>query len=220
MANQTINLSRQLHQYLLENSLREPAVMKRLRDKTAKLPECNMQIAPEQGQFMQLLVHLMGAKRVLEVGTFTGYSALAMALALPDEGELICCDLNSEWAAIGRDFWEEAGVDKKITFLEGDARRSLAGLLESGGENSIDLAFIDADKENYQNYFEQCLLLVRKGGLILIDNTLWNGAVCDLNNQSPATRSIREFNRKIVTDERILLSQLPLGDGLTMALKK
>ncbi len=220
MANKTINLSTQLHQYLLENSLREPAVMKRLRDKTAKLPECNMQIAPEQGQFMQLLIHLMGAKRVLEVGTFTGYSALAMAWALPVEGELICCDLNSKWAAIGRAFWEEAGVEEKITFLEGDARRSLSELLDSGGENSFDLAFIDADKENYQNYFEQCLLLVRKGGLILIDNTLWNGAVCDPNNQSLATRSIREFNRIIVTDERILLSQLPLGDGLTMALKK
>jgi caffeoyl-CoA O-methyltransferase len=220
MANKTINLSAQLYQYLLENSLREPAVMKALRDVTAKLPECNMQIAPEQGQFMQLLINLMGAKRVLEIGTFTGYSALAMAMALPEEGELVCCDLNAEWPAIGAGFWKAAGVEKKITFIEGEALTSLTQLLGSEGVNSFDLAFIDADKENYQNYFEFCLRLIKKGGLILIDNTLWNGAVCDTNDKSKATCSIREFNKKISTDERVLLSQLPLGDGLTMAFKK
>lgn len=219
MANQTINLDAPLYQYLLANSLREPSVMQRLREVTAELPDSMMQIGPEQGQFMQLLIHLMGAKRVLEIGTYTGYSALAMALALPPEGQLTCCDINREYMSVGLPFWQEAKVDSKIKFIEGPAIDSLDELLVSGAAESYDMAFIDADKVNYHNYYEQCLRLIRVGGLILVDNTLWGGSVCDLNDETDSTLSIREFNKRIHVDKRVFLSQLPLGDGFTMAVK-
>jgi len=218
MANQTINLNETLYQYLLDNSLREPDVMSRLRSVTAALPDSMMQVAPEQAQFMQLLIRLMGAKQVLEIGTYTGYSALAMALALPAEGKLTCCDLNKDSMSVGLPFWKEAGVHEKINFMEGPAVKSLNSLLDAGLENSFDFAFIDADKVNYQQYFELCLNLVKQGGLVLIDNTLWGGAVCDENDKTESTIAIREFNQQISRDKRVVLSQLPLADGVTMAL--
>jgi caffeoyl-CoA O-methyltransferase len=220
MSNQTLQLTEQLYSYLLDHSLREHKAMRELREVTATLPESMMQIAPEQAQFMQLLVRLMGAKRVLEVGTFTGYSALSMALALPDSGELIACDINADWMSIGLPFWQQGGVEKKINFKKGPASITLETLLQEGEVGCFDMAFIDADKENYQTYFEYCLQLVRKGGLILIDNTLWDGAVCDPDNQSDSTLAIRAFNNNILNDDRVFLSQLPIADGLTLALVK
>jgi predicted O-methyltransferase YrrM len=220
MSNKTLNLNDQLYQYLLGNSLRESDVMARLREVTAELPDHEMQISPEQGQFMQLLVRMLNVQHAIEIGTFTGYSALAVALALPGNGELICCDLSEEWVGIGLPFWKEAGVDHKITFKKGSALDTLEDLLKDGRASAFDFAFIDADKINYLNYYEQCLQLIRPGGLILIDNTLWNGAVCDASDERESTVAIREFNLMLHKDERIFLSLLPLGDGLTLALKK
>lgn len=200
--------------------MREHKAMRELREVTAELPEAMMQIAPEQAQFMQLLVRLMGAKRVIEVGTFTGYSALSMALALPDSGELIACDINAEWMSIGLPFWRQAGVEHKICFKQGLASRTLESLLEQEQQGCFDVAFIDADKENYQVYYEYCMQLVRPGGLILVDNTLWSGAVCDVMDQTKSTLAIRAFNNNILNDERVFLSQLPIADGLTLALIK
>ena len=175
----------------------------------------NMQIAPEQGQFLQLLVRLLAARRIVEIGTFTGYSALAMALAMPAGGRIVCCDRSEEWTSIARRYWKKAGVRKKIELRLGTALESLKTL-----EGSFDLAFIDADKTNYANYYERCLKLVRKGGLIAIDNTLWYGNVVDRRDQTADTRAIRAFNRKLHRDRRIVLSLVPIGDGLTLALKR
>ena len=219
MSNKTLYLDDRLYSYLLENSLREPELMRKLREKTAEHPDSEMQIAPEQGQFMRLLIHLMGAKNIIEIGTYTGYSALAMALALPSSGQLTCCDINREYMSIGLPYWKEAGVSNKISFIEGPAVDSLNNLLALGLTGSFDLAFIDADKANYQNYFELCLKLVRTGGLILIDNTLWGGSVCNKNDRRDSTSAIREFNKKIHLDKRVNMSLLPLADGLTLAIK-
>ncbi len=220
MSNKTLNLTEPLYQYLLDHSLREPVVMQELREMTATLPEHNMQIAPEQAQFMQLLIRLMGAKRGLEVGTFTGYSALAFALTLPEDGQLVCCDLSREWMKMGEPFWNKAGVEKKIDFKQGEALNTLNALIKAGEKDQFDFSFIDADKENYQHYYECCLQLVRPGGLIMIDNTLWDGAVCDTENQDKSTVAIRAFNTGIHRDKRIHLSHIPIADGLTLALLK
>lgn len=209
-----------LYQYLLEHSLREPEHMQQLREKTAALPERIMQIAPEQAQFMQLLLRLMRARRGIEIGTFTGYSALALASALPKDGKLHCCDLSEEWMQIGKPFWRRAGVEEKIEFHQGPALQTLHDMLCKHGERHFDFAFIDADKENYQHYYERCLRLVRPGGVIMVDNTLWDGTVCDPGNQEPSTQAIRAFNQTIVNDARVHLSQLPIADGLTLALLK
>ncbi len=220
MSNKTLNLTEPLYQYLLNHSLREPDVMRQLRETTARLPECNMQIAPEQAQFMQLLIRLGNARLAIEIGTFTGYSALAMAIALPDNGQLVCCDLSQDWMEIGKPYWQTAGVAHKIDFHQGDALNTLKKLVADGKQEQFDLAFIDADKENYRHYYEYCLQLVKPGGLILIDNTLWDGAVIDKKNQQRSTRAIRDFNTFVHTDPRIYLSQIPVADGLTLALRK
>ena len=194
--------------------------MRRLREETASLEEANMQIGPEQGQFMTLLVELMGAQNALEVGTFTGYSALALALGLPDDGCLVACDVSEEWTAIGRRYWEEAGVAHKIDLRLAPALETLDGLLAEGRAGTFDFAFIDADKEGYDAYYERAVKLIRTGGLIVLDNTLWEGKVADPAVTDRDTEAIRILNRKLVGDERVTLSLLPVGDGLTLARKR
>ena len=220
MSNTTLNLNDQLYQYLLNVSLKESDVLKALREETANMPEHNMQISPEQGQFMRLLVQLINGKRGIEIGVFTGYSALSVALGLPDDGQLIALDVSEEWTNIGRRFWEMAGVTHKIDLRIAPALESLQNLVAEGKEGAFDFAFIDADKENYYNYYEYCLQLLRPNGLIAIDNVLWSGRVADLNETEAETVAIRDLNEKLHNDERIDLSLLPLSDGVTLIRKK
>ena len=220
MSRTTLTLSEPLHRYLLANSLREHPALQRLRAETSGLPGAGMQIAPEQGQFMALLVELIGARRVLEIGCFTGYSALAMALALPPAGRLITLEKDPEPIEIGRRAWAAAEVAQKIQVRIGPALDSLDALLEEGLAGGFDLAFIDADKTSYEDYYERCLRLVRAGGLILLDNVLWGGAVADPSDHEPHTEALRVLNAKLQRDERISLSMLPIGDGLTVARRR
>ena len=219
MATRTIQITDRVYDYMQEVSVREPEILKRLRAETAELPEHNMQISPEQGQFMALLVGLIGARRTLEIGTFTGYSALAVALALPDDGKLIACEISEEYTAIGRRYWQEAGLDTNIDLKIGLALDTLDGLITEGQAETYDFAFIDADKVNYQNYFDRALILLRPGGLIAVDNVLWNGAVADPRNTTKDTEAIREFNAELGDDTRVAISMVPIGDGLTLAHK-
>jgi caffeoyl-CoA O-methyltransferase len=205
---------------LLEVSLREPEPLRRLRADTAAMSNANMQIAPEQGQFMALLVQLIGARRAIEVGVFTGYSALAVALALPEDGRLIACDINPEWTRRAGTFWEAAGVSGKIDVRIAPALETLDGLLATGQAGGFDFAFIDADKGNYIPYYERLLQLLRPGGLIVVDNVLWGGAVADPSDSEADTVAIRAFNAHLHADERVALSLVPIGDGLTLALKR
>ena len=220
MTRTTLPLTERLHRYLLANSLREHPVLEQLREETSGLPGAGMQIAPEQGQLMALLIELIGARRVLEIGCFTGYSALAMALALPPDGRLITLEVNAEPVEIGRRAWRAAGVAARIEVRLGLALESLDALLEEGSAESFDLAFIDADKKSYDAYYERTLRLVRPGGLILLDNVLWGGAVADPADQDKQTVALRRLNAKLHRDERISLALLPLGDGLTVARKR
>lgn len=220
MSNRSIGLDESVYRYLLDHSLREPALLAELRAETAALPEANMQIAPEQGQFMALLARLIAARRYLEVGTFTGYSALAIALALPEDGEIVTLDQSAEWTATAQSYWERAGVDGRIRLELGEARDSLRALEATGETDTFDLAFIDADKTGYHDYFEHCLRLVRPGGLILVDNTLWHSTVADPDDARDDTRAIRVFNDALHHDERIDLSLVPIGDGLTLARRR
>jgi predicted O-methyltransferase YrrM len=207
-------------QYLVKTSVREPDVARRLREETQKMPEAQMQIGPDQGQFMQLLVQLIDARKTLEVGVFTGYSSLWVALGLPDDGRVIACDVSEEFTNIAQRYWREAGVDKKIDLRLGPALETLDGLISGGQSESFDFAFIDADKSNYQNYYERCLKLLRKHGLIVIDNTLWSGKVADESVNDEDTSAIRELNKNLHNDERVSLSMLTVGDGLTLAMKR
>ena len=220
MSNKTLTMSDTLYAYLQDVSLREPELLGHLREETGKLPLSMMQIAPEQGQFMQLLVKALGIRRAIEVGVFTGYSTLCVALAMPDDGRIIACDVNKKWTDIAQRYWKEAGVDQKIELRLAPAVQTLDTLIESGLANSFDFAFIDADKAGYKDYYERALTLMRPGGLIAVDNTLWNGNVADETNQTDDTRAIRELNRHIHADERVDMSLLPIGDGLTLALKR
>ena len=215
MTSKTLQLSDRLHRYLVGNSLRETGLQRGLRARTQRMANATMQIAPEQGQFLQLLVRLTGARRIVEIGTFTGYSSLSMALAMRADGKIICCDHSKEWTSMARRYWKKAGVGKKIDLRLGPALDTLKTL-----KGSFDLAFIDADKTNYANYYERCLKLVRRGGLIAIDNTLWYGRVIDRRDQTADTRAIRAFNRKLHRDRRVEISLVPIGDGLTLALKR
>jgi predicted O-methyltransferase YrrM len=220
MSNRTLPLDDRLHKYLLDVSLREPDILAELRAETSRYGMANMQIAPEQGQFMAMLVRLIGAQRYLEVGTFTGYSATVMALTMPDNAEIICCDVSEEFTNIARRYWEKAGVADRITLHLATAETTLKKLLAEGHGNSFDMMFIDADKENYDRYYELGLELVRSGGLMMIDNVLWDGAVADPTKDTEATEAIRAINTKISTDIRVHLSLVPIGDGLTLAQKK
>ncbi len=220
MANSTLGLENQLYDYLLSISLREPDILAALREETAQHPMGMMQIAPEQGQFMEMLVQLMGATKTLEIGVFTGYSSLCVALALPSNGKIIACDVSEEYTAIARRYWEAAGVANKISLQLGPAINTLDKLIAEGQAGTFDFAFIDADKENYEAYFERSLQLVRNGGLIVIDNVLWSGRVADPEVQDTSTTALRSFNNKLRNDPRITLSVVPIADGLTLALKR
>jgi predicted O-methyltransferase YrrM len=220
MSNKTIGLSDRLYNYLLSNSLREPEILAQLRHETAQHPMSQMQIAPEQGQFMALVVQLLGAKKTLDIGVFTGYSALCVALALPEEGKVIACDVSEEYTAIARRYWEQAGVSHKIDLRIAPALETLDQLLAAGQAETFDFAFIDADKTNYGTYYERSLQLVRPGGLIVVDNVLWSGQVADPEVTDNRTDTIRAFNQKLHQDERVTLSMLPIADGLTLALKR
>ncbi|MEG4912794.1 class I SAM-dependent methyltransferase [Microcoleus sp. B7-D4] len=220
MTNSTLGLEHKLYDYLLSISLREPDILASLREETAKHPMGMMQIAPEQGQFMELIVQLMGATKTLEIGVFTGYSSLCVALALPPNGQIIACDVSEEYTAIARRYWEAAGVANKISLQLGPAINTLDKLIAEGQAGTFDFAFIDADKENYEAYFERSLQLVRNGGLIVIDNVLWSGRVADPQVQDESTLAIRSFNDKLRNDPRVTLSVVPIADGLTLALKR
>ena len=220
MSNRSICLTPELHAYLLEVSLREHDLLAELRQETAALPQANMQIAPEQGQFMALLVQLTGARRILEVGVFTGYSSLAMAMAMPDDGRILACDVSETWTAVARRYWARAGVADRVELRLAPAVETLQGLLADGQAGAWDLAFIDADKASYQDYYECCLELLHPGGLVVVDNVLWNGAVIDPARHDADTVAIRAFNRRLREDSRVDLSLVPIGDGLSLARKR
>jgi predicted O-methyltransferase YrrM len=213
-------LSEDLRRYLVSVSVREPPILRRLRDETASHPQARWLIDAEQGQFMALLMQLMGARRTLEIGVFTGYSSLAVALALPSDGQIVACEVNEETAAVARRYWSEAGVDHMIDLRIRPALETVRELLAQGQHGRFDFAFIDADKTNYEGYYECALELLRPGGLIAVDNTLWSGRVIDAKVNDPDTVALRAFNKKLHTDSRVALSLLPIGDGLTLALKR
>jgi predicted O-methyltransferase YrrM len=220
MSNRSISLTDSLYQYLLDVSLREPPLLRALREETAAMQQHSMQIAPEQGQFMALLARLIGARRCVEIGVFTGYSSLSVALALPDDGHIVACDVSEEWTSVARRYWKQAGVDRKVELRLAPAVQTLDSLLAEGGEGQYDFAFIDADKTNYLEYYERVVRLLRPGGLVTIDNTLWNGAVADPADRQPDTVALRAFNERLHRDDRIDLSLTPIGDGLTLARKR
>jgi predicted O-methyltransferase YrrM len=220
MANKTIGLSEDLAGYVIEVGAREPHVLARLREETAAIPQHGMQIAPEEGAFLAMLVELTGARRCIEVGTFTGYSSLAVALALPDDGSVVCCDVSEEWTAVARRYWSDAGVADRIDLRIAPASETLDALIADGGEAAYDFAFVDADKTGYDGYYERLLRLVRPGGLIVLDNMLWGGAVIDPEADDGDTDAIRSLNRKLATDERISLCLLPIADGVTLVRKR
>lgn len=220
MSVRTLPLDDRLYDYLLEHSLREPDSLAKLRAETASHPKVNMQIAPEQGQFMQMLVRLLGARRAIEVGVFTGYSSLAVALALPADGRLLALDVSEEYTSIARRHWEAAGVTTRIELVLASASETLDARLAAGEAGRYDFAFIDADKQGYLGYYERLMKLVRPGGLIVVDNTLWGGDVADPANRDPDTVALREFNDFLLADTRIELSLVPIGDGLTLARRR
>ena len=209
-----------VERYVATELTHEPPLLAELRAETAKLPESGMQIGPDQGAFMANLVRILGARRCLEVGTFTGYSALVVAAALPAGGRLVACDVSEEWTQIARRYWQRAGLADRIDLQLAPARDTLARLLREGGANSFDFAFIDADKPNYDHYYEICLQLIRPGGLIAIDNTLWEGKVADPKVHDPQTDAIRALNRKVSDDGRVDAVLVTIGDGLMLARKR
>ena len=220
MLKKTLGLDEHLYKYFLSVSLREADILRQLREETARLPNAIMQIAPEQGQFMALLIKLLGATKTLEVGVFTGYSSLCVALALPENGKLVACDVSEEYTGVARRYWQSAGVADKIDLRIAPALETLDELLAAGQAETFDFAFIDADKRNYEGYYERSLQLIRPGGLIAIDNVLWSGRVADPQDREKNTQALRVLNEKLHGDERITLSMVPIADGLTLALKR
>ncbi len=220
MSNRTLSIDDRLYDYLCDVSVNESELLRQLREETAQLEYSVMQISPEQGQFMSLLIKLMGAKRAIEIGTFTGYSSISVASAMPEDGKLICCDISPQWTDVAEKYWALAGLDKNIELYSQPAELTLQMLLDDGAEKTFDFIFIDADKQNYIKYYEMALRLLRKGGLIAVDNTLWSGAVADPENIEPGTRAIRRFNDLIKQDERVSTSLVTIGDGLTLILKE
>jgi predicted O-methyltransferase YrrM len=220
MSGRTLPLSDALLDYVARSSVREHPVLAELRAVTASMPHAQMQIGPDQGALMALLVKLLGARRTLEIGVFTGYSALAVALALPADGKVVACDVSEEWTAVARRHWEKAGVAAKIDLRLGRALKTLDAMVAEGGAGTFDFAFIDADKQGYAAYYERCLVLLRRGGLIAVDNTLWSGAVIDPKDTSADTVALRAFNESLAGDSRVDLAMHTVGDGLTLAMKR
>jgi caffeoyl-CoA O-methyltransferase len=220
LSNRTLSIDDRTYDYLCDVSINEPDLLRQLREETAQLEYSVMQISPEQGQFMSLLIKMMAAKRAIEIGTFTGYSSICVASAMPEEGRLICCDISPQWTSIAEKYWALAGLEEKIELYTQPAEQTLQKLLDDGAEKTFDFIFIDADKQNYISYYEMALRLLRKGGIIAVDNTLWSGAVADPENIEPGTRAIRRFNDMLKEDRRVSSSLLTIGDGLTLILKE
>ncbi len=219
MSMHAVGLSIELREYILEKSLREPKIMQRLRQDNAKHPEAHMQIAQEQGQFITMLLRLMKAKQALELGVYMGYSSLAIAFGLPPDGKLVACEINEEYANTAKKYWIEAGVDDKIDLRIAPGLDTMNELLTQGFAGTFDFVFIDGDKRNYSTYYELALKLLRHGGIVAIDNVLWYGRILDSSNKEEITQAIRELNSKLSMDERVFLSMLPLGDGMSLAMK-
>jgi predicted O-methyltransferase YrrM len=215
-----MGLSEPVHDYVVTTGIREPELLRRLREETAHLPQHRMQVAPEQGAFLAMLVELTGATRCLEVGTFTGYSALCVARALPADGLLVCCDVSEEWTAVGRRYWAEAGIDDRIDLRIAPAVETLDAMIASGEQATYDFAFVDADKAGYDTYYDRLMELIRPGGLIAFDNVLWGGEVADDGATDTDTRALQALNRRLHDDERITLAMLPIADGVTLARKR
>jgi predicted O-methyltransferase YrrM len=215
-----IQVSEELYDYILSVSLREPDILRRLREETAPYPHSFMQISPDQGQFMSLLIRLIAATRTIDLGVYTGYSSLCVALTLPPDGKIIACDVNEEWTSMAKRYWAEAGVSHKVDLRLAAAMGTLDSLLAEGLAGSFDFVFIDADKENYDGYYERSLELLRPGGLIAVDNVLWSGRVLDTRGYDRDTVAIKAFNSKLLADDRVFLSMIPIADGLTLALKQ
>ena len=220
MSNRTLMMTGEIQEYLVAHSVREPAILAELRAETAGMPDAQMQIGPEQGQLMALLARLIGARRCIEVGVYTGYSSLAVGLALPDDARILACDVSEEWTSVARRYWQKAGVAHKIDLRLQPAARTLQALIDAGESGRYDFAFVDADKAAYSAYYELRLELLRPGGLMTIDNTLWSGRVADPAEQDANTLALRAFNELVHRDQRIDLSLLPVGDGLTLARKR
>ena len=220
MSMKTILMDDQLLEYLRQNSVREPDVLQELREETQKLSNSGMQISPEQGQLMFMRVKWVNAHKIVEIGTFTGYSSTVMALAMPEDSQLIAFDISEEYTRKARIFWKKAGVDQRVKLVLGNAKESLKNFLQAGEQESVDLAFIDADKSSYAEYYEYCLQLIRPGGLILVDNVLWGGQVADASNHDKDTEALRIFNAALSSDQRVDLCMVPIGDGLTIARKR
>ncbi len=219
MSTHTIDIVDRLYAYMLDISLREPDVLRRLRDETAKHPMAIMQISPEQGQLMQMLVRMLDAKNCIEVGVFTGYSSLAVALALPADGRIVACDISEDYTAVGEPFWKDAGVRDKIDLRIAPATETLDAMITAGETGDYDFAFIDADKPGYPEYFERCLSLLRVGGVIAVDNIFMDGNAADPDTTSENAQAMRKFNAMLKDDTRVELSLIPIGDGLTLARK-
>lgn len=220
MSRTTIQIDEALNDYLREISVRETEVMAELRERTASMEAANMQISAEQGALMTLLVELMGVERAIEIGTFTGYSALCIGRALPEDGELVCCDVDEEWTSIARDYWAREGLDDRIRLELRPALETLEALIDDGQRGDFDFAFVDADKEHYVDYYEGCMDLVRPGGLLAFDNVLWSGSVVDPEDDDPSTKAIRRLNDTVADDDRVTPSLVPIGDGLLLARKR
>lgn len=220
MSTKTINFTDKLYRYYQENAFRDLEILKKLREETSHMTGALMQISPEQGQLMTLLIELLGARKTLDIGTFTGYSALVVALALPFDGKVIACDVSSDSTKVAKRYWSEAGVENKIDLRIAPAKETLQQLIDNGESSTFDFSFIDADKANYDDYYEMSLQLLRRGGLVAVDNVLWGGAVADVANHDAQTTAIRALNAKLLRDERVTLSMLPIGDGLTLARKR
>lgn len=220
MSNRTLSIDDRTYDYIYNVAVDEPELLQQLRAETAQMEFASMQISPEQGQFMSLLIRLLGATRAIEIGTFTGYSSICVASAMPEEGRLVCCDISPQWTQVAEKYWALAGLEHKIDLFSQPAQQTLQQLLDDGAAGTFDFVFIDADKQNYILYYEMALQLLRNGGLIAVDNTLWSGAVADPENTEPGTRAIRRFNEMLKQDDRVRKSLLTIGDGLTLILKE
>jgi len=220
LSNRTLSIDDRTYDYLCDVSVKEPELLHQLRIETAQMDYAVMQISPEQGQFMSLLIKLMGARRAIEIGTFTGYSSICIASAMAENGELICCDISPQWTQVAEKYWTLAELENNIKLFSQPAELTLQKLLDDGAEKTFDFIFIDADKQNYITYYEMALRLLRRGGMIAVDNTLWSGAVADPENTEPGTRAIRRFNTMVKQDDRVSMSLVTIGDGLTLILKE